>query len=188
MKTNNINKLLLAACMLCASNLQAQQNENAHKWGIETELIAPFLPEVGIITIKATRTIVGQPSGNHGDLLVGIYARPNVKHDIVKTIDEYLFTLGYRHYFLRGLHAELQSDIGYAWGNQNKIDGKDYNNVAWLGEANIGYKFDFRKRTASNLYIIPQFGVLSGLSTDIGPRGGKSDTFIQGKLLVGINF
>jgi hypothetical protein len=159
------------------------------KWGIETELIAPFLPEVGIITIKATRTITRNASGTlHGDLLLGAYLRPNVKHDVVEKINEYLITVGYRQYFFKGLHLEAQLDGGYAWGTNNKIDGKDYNNAALLGEVNAGYTFHLPTKKNANFYILPQFGVLHGLETNIGPRGGKSDTFIQGKLLVGIRF
>lgn len=159
----------------------------AKKWGIETELIQPFLPNVGIIRIQATYRLTA-PEKKQGDLLIGAYIRPNVKHDIVEKINEYLFIAGYRQYFWRGLHAEAKSNLGYAWGTRNLIDGKDYNNLSWFWEANAGYKFDFAKKQHTNLYAIAQFGILSKITADIGPRGGKSDTFIQGNLLVGINF
>ena len=186
-----MKKLLLTSVLMVWGIIGFAQNETKepYKWGIETELIAPFLPEVGIITVKATRTIYQNASGTmHGDLLLGIYARPNVAHDIVETIDEYLLTVGYRQYFYKGLHAEAQLDGGYAWGKNNKIDGKDYNNFALLGEINLGYTFTISSNQKPRFYILPQAGVLSGLSTDIGPRGGKSDTFFQGKLIVGYRF
>lgn len=171
------------------ANAQTSSNSAKPKWGFEVELIAPFLPEVGIITFKATRTITENSSKTmHGDLLLGAYIRPNVKHDIVETIDEYLITVGYRQYLYKGFHVEAQLDGGYAWGNKNKIDGKDYNNFALLGEVNTGYTINLPTKKNANFYILPQLGGLHGLSTDIGPRGGKSDTFIQGKLLVGIRF
>lgn len=190
MKTSFVT-LVLSVTSLVSVFAQAQNPgiDPAPKWGIETELIAPFLPEVGIITIKATRTITGNTNERmHGDLLLGVYLRPNVKHDIVETIDEYLLTIGYRQYFVKGFHLEAQIDGGYAWGTNNKIDRKDYNNFALLGEVNTGYTFHFPSAKKSNFYILPQIGVLHGLETNIGPRGGKSDTFIQGKLLVGIRF
>lgn len=171
--------------------VEAQEKVEFSKptWAIETELIAPFLPEIGIITVKATKTITENRSKTmHGDLLLGIYARPNVAHDIVETIDEYLLTVGYRQYFYKGFHVEAQLDAGYAWGTKNKIDGKDYNNFALLGEINSGYKIFLSNKSKNNLYVLPQAGILSGLSTNIGPRGGKSDTFIQGKLIIGIQF
>jgi hypothetical protein len=117
-----------------------------------------------------------------------MYIRPNVKHDIVEKINAYLFVTGYRQYFWKGLHAEAKSNLGYAWGTKNGIDGKDYNNLSWFWEANAGYKFDFAKKENCKFYVIPQFGVLSSITANIGPRGGKPDTFLQGNLLVGINF
>ncbi len=123
-----------------------------------------------------------------GNLLLGIYARPNVSHDIVETIEEYLLTFGYRQYFYKRLHAEAQIDAGYAWGTKNKIDGRDYNNFALLSEVNMSYTINVSKKKSNNFYVLPQVGFLSGLSTDIGPRGGKSDNFFQGKLTVGIQF
>ena len=64
----------------------------------------------------------------------------------------------------------------------------DYESFSWFWEANAGYKLDFAKKQNTNLYVIAQFGILSKITADIGPRGGKSDTFPQGNLVVGINF
>ena len=77
--------------------------ESPKKWGIETELIQPFLPNVGIIRLTATRTISSAKSKMKGDLLLGMYIRPNVKHDVVEKINEYMLVLGYRQYFWKGL-------------------------------------------------------------------------------------
>ncbi len=177
-------QILIGVILLPGSNTFAQSNSAIQKrWGLETELIQPFLPEVGIYRIQATRKIKAA-----SDLIIGAYIRPNVKHDIVEKISEYLFVLGYRQYLWKGMHIEAKSNIGYAWGTKNKIDGKDYNNFSWFWEANAGYKFDFAKKLHTNLYVIPQFGILSSISSNIGPRGGKSDTFIQGNVLFGFNF
>ena len=181
-------KIFLAAFLLLNSKAFAQVGLTSSKnWGIETELIQPFLPNVGIVRIQTTFRLT-TPEKKQGDLLIGAYIRPNVKHDIVEKINEYLLILGYRQYFWKGLHAEAKSNLGYAWGTKNLIDGKDYNKLSWFWEANAGYKFNFANKPKSNLYAIAQFGILSKISANIGPRGGKSDTFIQGNLLVGINF
>jgi hypothetical protein len=164
------------------------QDSTPKKWGIETELIQPVLPNVGIIRVQTTLTLTAPESKMKGDLLLGAYIRPNVKHDIVEKINEYLLVTGYRQYLWKGLHAEAKSNLGYAWGTKNLIDGNDYNNLSWFWEANAGYKFDFAKKQNTHLYAIAQFGILSKITADIGPRGGKSDTFPQGNLLVGINF
>jgi hypothetical protein len=162
------------------------------KWGLETELIQPFLPEVGIMRFTATRTISSENSKMKGDLLLGMYIRPNVKHDVVEKINEYMVAIGYRQYFWKGLHLEAKANIGYAWGTKNLIDGKDYETSTVFWESNLGYKFNISTKSKSNLYLIPQFGLIGNAkgenTVNIGPRGGKADTFIQGSLIVGINF
>lgn len=181
--------LLFAILSLFSYQAQSQQTSSlSPKWGFETELVQPLIPNVGIFRFQATRTVTAPDSKMKGDFLIGAYIRPNIKHDIVEKINEYLLALGYRQYLWKGLHAEAKSNLGYAWGTKNLIDGKDYNNLSWFWEANAGYKFDFAKKTHTNFYIIAQMGVLSSISANIGPRGGKSDTFLHGNLLIGINF
>lgn len=158
------------------------------RWGIETELVQPFIPNVGIYRLQATYTFTAPARANRGDLLIGAYIRPNVKHDITEKINEYMFVVGYRQHLWRGLHVEGKSNIGYAWGTKNLLDGKDYNNLSWFWEANAGYRFSLAGKGRTGLYVLPQIGVLSSISADIGPRGGKSDTFLQGNLMVGFQF
>lgn len=170
------------------ARLAARPDETAAAWGLETELVQPFVPGVHIGRLRATRTLWGQPAGARGELLAGVYLRPDVDHDIVDTIDEYLLALGYRQYFFRGLHADLALEAGWAWGHRNLIDGKDYSNPVLLVDANLGYRVDLLRRSPGGvgLYVAPQLGVLAGLITDIGPRGGKDDVFLQGKLVLGV--
>jgi hypothetical protein len=162
------------------------------KWGLETELVQPILPEVGIIRLTATRTITPEKSKLKGDLLVGMYIRPNVKHDVVEKINEYMLVLGYRQYFWKGLHLEAKTNVGYAWGTKNLIDGKDYETSTVFWETNLGYKFKITDKSKSSMYLIPQLGVIGNAkgenSVNIGPRGGKLDTFFQGSLIIGVNF
>jgi hypothetical protein len=167
-------------------------NDVPKKWGIETELVQPFLPTINIIRIQATRTLTPLDSKMKGDLLFGMYIRPNVKHDVVEKINEYMVILGYRQYLWKGLHLEAKANIGYAWGTKNLIDGKNYETSTIFWESNLGYKFNLTNKTKSSLYVIPQFGVIGNAkgenTVNIGPRGGKPDTFIQGGLIFGINF
>jgi hypothetical protein len=193
MKMKKTIQSLAAACILISGHAFSQTTESPSKqWGIETELVQPFIPTVGIIRIQGTRTLTSSENKLKGDLLFGGYIRPNVKHDVVEKINEYMLILGYRQYLWKGLHIEAKSNIGYAWGTRNLIDNKNYETVTWFWEANIGYKFDFLKKDKMNLYVIPQFGALGNArgnnTTNIGPRGGKPDTFIQGGLIVGVNF
>ncbi len=191
---NKILSTVFATFLLINDNLFAQDSSNhaQKKWGIETELVQPFLPQVGIIRIQGTRTIGSPASNTKGDLLFGAYIRPNVKHDVVEKINEYMLILGYRQYFWKGLHFEGKANVGYAWGTKNLIDGKDYETSTIFWESNLGYKFKLTDKTKSSLYVIPQFGMIGNAkgenTVNIGPRDGKPDTFIQGSLLVGFNF
>jgi hypothetical protein len=185
--------VVIATILLVNSKSFSQSSSsNSLKWGIETDLVQPFLPNVGIIRLTATRTITAQKSKMKGDLLFGMYIRPNVKHDVVEKINEYMAVLGYRQYFWKGLHAEAKANVGYAWGTKNLIDGKDYESSTIFWESNIGYKFSIANKSKSSIYLIPQFGIIGNAkgenTTNIGPRGGKADTFVQGSLIVGINF
>lgn len=165
-----------------------------HAWALETELVQPFIPTVGIIRLRGARTLWGTPGGLRGDLLVGAYLRPGIAHEIVDRINEYLLTVGYRQYVWRGAHVEVELDAGWAWGT-NRIDGKLYSNPSLLLNVNAGYRFGFFEPggffdngSAVGFFVTPQVGFLQGLATNIGPRGGRPDTFLTAGLLVGLSF
>ncbi len=186
-------KILSVSLLLLSGKVFAQTSINApRKWGLETELVQPFLPNVGILRFTATRTISSAKRKQKGDLLLGMYIRPNVKHDVVEKINEYMLVLGYRQYFWKGLHLEGKANIGYAWGTKNLFDGKDYETSTIFWESNLGYKFNIKNKAKSNLYLIPQLGAIGNAkgnnTVNIGPRNGKADTFIQGSLIIGVNF
>ena len=158
----------------------------ACKWGLELELVQPFIPSVEIWNLQVTRNLFSNGS-QRGDLVLGAYIRPNVEHDVVEKIDEYMFYLAYRHFFWKGLHIEAGMNTGYYWGKKNLVNGKDYEGIALFWESNIGYKFNLGKK--KQFFINPQFGFLGTMGVaDIGPRQGKPDNFIQGNLFVGFNF
>ncbi len=164
------------------------EQPSPHPWSLETDLIQPFVPTVGILRLRATRTVWGTPGGLRGDLMVGVFLRPNVEHTIVERINEYLLTVGYRQYFWKGLHVEAELNGGWAWGT-NRLDGQLYSNPSVLLNLNAGYRFGFFDRGGPvGFFVTPQVGVIQGLWTNIGPRGGRSDTFLQAGLLVGVSF
>jgi hypothetical protein len=179
------------------SSESAQADNNpVHKWGIEAEAIQPFLPTVNIFRIRGARSLWGTPVGLRGDLLLGAYLRPGIKHDVLNYIHEYQVSVGYRQYLWRGLHAEAGLDVGAAWGT-NRFDSKRYTTATLFLNANVGYRFGFfepggffeNKKSSVGVYAIPQFGVYAGLGVaDIGPRNGKPDVFLQGNLVLGVSF
>ena len=186
----NSIKIIVVAIVLLINIQTNAQTSDSKKWGFEADLIQPFLPEIEIITVKFTRTIFGETDGKHGDLMLGAFIRPNVKHDVVDVIDEYMASIGYRQYFTKNLNFELQYYAGNVDAKKNKVDGKDYSGFVHFAEANVGYKLNIYKSNGITLYTMPQFGYLQGLNEEliIGPRNGKADAFVQGKLQIGISF
>lgn len=165
-------------------------------WAFEIDLIQPLVPTIHVIRPKFTWTV--WRSGEHlrGDLLLGGFIRPHIKHDIVETIDEYMLTLGYRQYLWKELHVEAGALVGYAWGT-NKFDGKFYETPTLFLEINAGYRFAFFQpggffdngTDSHRFYVATQIGfIFSGGISSIGPRDGKPDYFAQGALLVGRSF
>jgi len=176
---------LILVSVILALSLQAQI-DNPFRWSFEAELIQPFVPTVEIFNIQATRTIF-ENTKQKGELVIGAYIRPNVEHDVVEEIDEHMLYVAYRHFLWRGFHAEAGMNTGYYWGWKNLVDGRDYEGIGMYWEANIGYKWNVGK--SNRFFVNPQFGAVGtmGLS-DIGPRNGKTDNFVQGNLFLGVNF
>lgn len=174
--------------VLAGADVTTTAAPTTHPWSLEIDAVQPFVPTVGIVKPKLTRTLTGNPGGFRTDLVVGAYLRPHISHDVVEHIDEYMVVLGARQYLWRGLHVEALLDAGYAWG-RNKVDGKDYRTPTLFLEASVGYRFELLELGGAALFVAPQFGVLGSLGiADIGPRNGKPDWFLQGNLLVGAAF
>jgi hypothetical protein len=190
MMSRALPALCIAMLLVPAAHAQRADTSDARRWGLEADLVQPFIPEVNIITIKATRTITGVPSAAHGDLMLGVFVRPNITHDVVTRISEHMGSIGYRQYIRGGLHAEAQYLAGYVWGTRNLVDRKDYEGFVHFAEANVGYRIPLGRAAGRRLYATPQIGFLQGLNDElvIGPRNGKADAFVTGKLLVGFSF
>ncbi|MEZ4361523.1 MAG: hypothetical protein R3B48_15155 [Kofleriaceae bacterium] len=158
-------------------------------YGLELDVVQPFVPTVHIIKPKLSVHLWGDAHDRRGELIVGLYLRPHIEHDVVETIDEYMLVAGYRQYLWRGLHAEVLLDGGLAWG-KNKVDQRDYTTPTLFLDANVGYRVTLLERGGPvGLYVAPQLGVIGSLGlADIGPRNGKPDWFLQGNLLVGARF
>jgi hypothetical protein len=186
-----MRQLILAAIFILIGKLTFAQSDSSHskpikKWSIEVELVQPFIPTVEIWTIQATRNLFTNRL-QKGEIVLGAYIRPNVTHDVVEKIDEYMLYTAYRHYFWKGLHIEAGMNTGYYWGKKNLVNGKDYEGLALFWESNIGYKLNLGK--TKRFFVNPQFGFLGTMGiADIGPRQGKPDNFVQGNLLIGFNF
>lgn len=167
-----------------------------HRWGLETEVVQPLVPTVNIVRLRATFSAWGDATALRGDLMLGVYLRPGIEHDIVERISEYQLSVGYRQYFWRGFHAEVGLDAGLAWGT-NRFDGQFYRTPTLFLNTNLGYRFGFfepggffdDQRSSLGFFVAPQVGVLTSLGVaNIGPRNGKPDVFPQANLIIGLSF
>lgn len=132
---------------------KAQTIQNSNRpWGVEFNAVWPFVPVVEIYTAKATRTIWTKEKA-HGDITFGILLRPGTsKDENAEEFSGFGLTLGYRHYFWKGLHAELALFSSLASEVNNKIDDQDYQGFTVTTEFYTGYRFDVLKRPTYSLY------------------------------------
>jgi hypothetical protein len=189
---------LLTVLILCAVPELTTEAPvtGVHHWGVEAEVLQPWIPTVNLTRVRMSRTLWGSPTGLRGDLMLGVYLRPNIVHDVLERISEYMLVAGYRQYFWRGLHAEVSLEGGVAWGT-NRFDGREYVTPTLFLNANAGYRFGFfeaggflsERAGPVGFFVIVQGGVLASLGVaNIGPRNGKPDVFPQGNLVVGVSF
>lgn len=186
-----ITILAMIATSVLTFNLKAQtsQNQNSEKpWGVEFNVVWPFVPGVEIYTAKATRTIWTKEK-SHGDITIGFLLRPGTAEDEnAEEFSEFGLNFGYRHYFWKGLHAELALYPSFAREVNNKIDGQDYEGFAMTTEFYTGYRFDVLKRTTYSLYLMPQAGIGYNVISNLGPETEANAPFPTLNLQIGINF
>jgi hypothetical protein len=158
------------------------------KWGAEFNVVWPFVPGVEIFTAKATRSLWTRGNA-HGDLTFGLLWRPGTTEDEnAAEFSEIGGNLGYRHYFWKGLHAELALYPSFARESENKIDGQDYQGFALTTEFYAGYKFDIFKRQQYALYLMPQAGIGYNALSDLGPATEENAPFPTLNLQIGVSF
>lgn len=207
-KTKTIFSIVISFSM-CVSSLVAKDI----KWTIETDLAWPIIPTVEIGRIQVNKTLWGNWKEKHGELILGTFLRPGIKHDVVEQITEYAGSVGYRHYFNSNWHIEAKYYAGYVWTRNNLQNRrlyepffylsdipavqlaayqeirKDYKGEVHFIEALVGYRFLLSESDERSVFLMPQFGVFKGLhnSDIIGPRNGKEETFVVGNLILGMS-
>ncbi|GMQ30278.1 hypothetical protein [Algoriphagus confluentis] len=170
------------------ANAQTTSELKVLRWGIEYNVVWPYVPGVEIYTLRATRTLWTKEN-SHGDLTFGLLWRPGTDEDEnAEEFSEFGINLGYRHYFWKGWHAELALYPSLASEKRNKIDGQDYEGFALTTEFYVGYKFDIIKRSTHNFYLMPQAGMGYNAVSNLGPETEANAPFPTLNLQVGINF
>lgn len=182
---NVILTTVVSICMLLSAIAQQKTSKN---WGLEVNVVWPFVPGVEIYTAKATNT-VWQNNTAQGDITFGVLIRPGTNNDEnAERFSEFGLNLGYRHYFWKGFHAELALYPSLARETNNFADGKDYQGFALTTELYTGYRFTLYSGSAYSWYLMPQAGVGYNPISNLGPSTEVNSPFPTLNLQVGVRF
>jgi hypothetical protein len=145
--------LLIGLVSMLTVNAFAQSDSKESKFGLETDILWPFL-------VQTTRTHFTMKLWQKGNLRGDVYAGVNIDFPRDRETEgrfaDYSLATGYRQYFWKGLHLEFSQTTGLGVLENHVTTGKTYNSFDWLITGYVGYKFEFAKQ---KLYVIPQFGV-----------------------------
>ena len=138
---------------LLTNTVTAQTAQKESKFGIETDILWPFL-------VQTTRTHftvkLWQKGHLRGDVYVGLNIDFPRERETEGRFADYSLASGYRQYFWKGLHAEFSQTTGLSVLQNHVTTGKTYNSFDWLITGYVGYKFEFARK---KFYILPQFGI-----------------------------
>lgn len=172
-------------------NVSAQSEEKQSKFGIETDILWPFVAQAS----RTHFTVKLWQKGNlRGDVYVGLNFDFPRDRETEGRFADYSLASGYRQYFWKGLNLEFSQTTGLGILQNHVSTRKTYQSFDWLVSGYIGYKFEFAKK---KLYVLPQFGVASVLyksnpwpifeDNTLTKEVGESP-FMLGTLRFGYNF
>ena len=145
--------LLLGIVSVLTMNVFAQSESTESKFGLETDILWPFI-------VQTTRTHFTIKLWQKGNLRGDVYAGVNIDFPRDRETEgrfaDYSLATGYRQYFWKGLHLEFSQTTGLGVLENHVTTEKTYNSFDWLMSGYVGYKFEFAEK---KLYAIPQFGV-----------------------------
>ena len=183
-----------ATLLLHLTPVQAQratENEapaSTKRYGIETNLVWPFVPGINIWQLKSA-TVIHQGRQQSGEFILGALYRRTLQDENAAVHREIGGILGYRHFFYKGLHAEFNTHLTAAAALQNKIDQRDYRSFAFTTELYAGYRFEMARPRRVSFYLTPQVGLGRNLYAALGPESETgSGIFPIASLLAGIRF
>lgn len=136
--------LIILIILSSLQDLSAQQNDTTVKAG---RLNSFDISPMGNIFIVQ----YGRKISKNSELILGTsYTNPAILNVIQYPGTEQIFTLelGYRRYFWRNLHAEIQIDPQY-FNCEDTTENKIYNGFGLTPEIRMGYRFDFSIRKTS---------------------------------------
>ncbi len=141
-------------------------HDSSHRLGLE---VTPLSPLIRIWVLHLTYALWSQ-----GELTTG-YAYMNNNLGDLGRANAHSVLLGYRHFFWRGLHAELE-----LWPAYDRVlsfeDNQTYAAFDIWGELRVGYRFDLLRNETLDLYVLPQLAVGTGLYSSNPPPGIESES------------
>ena len=165
----------------------AVEEPAASRVGLETNVLWPFIPGVGIYSAKATLPL-WSAGELEGELTLGFLYRPPLFRDTEGTFSELGLNLGYRQFLWKGLNVELALWPSRATLLDNVVDGRDYVSWGLTTELYAGWRFDFAGPGGLDFYILPQVGAgMTAFTSDPWPiQGGEDGPFFVGNLILGL--
>ena len=152
------NTLTVILFLFIVNQSFAQQLEKAQppqpKWGLETNVLWPIFPG-NLIRVQATRTL-WQKQHLKGDVLVGFNVNFPQDRATEGRFSDYSLVTGYRQYLYRGLHVEVNQQIGYGSLQNHVTTDKEYRSLDWGVQLLGGYKYDIPN---TRWYTAVQLGV-----------------------------
>ena len=146
---------LIGIVNMMTASVFAQSEQKEKKYGLETDILWPFL-------VQTTRTHFTIKLWQKGHFRGDVYAGVNIdfprNRETEGRFADYSLATGYRQYFWKGLHLEFSQTTGLGVLQNHVKTGKTYQSFDWLITGYAGYKFEFSQK---RMYIIPQFGVAS---------------------------
>lgn len=151
--------LVLSISILAAAQTPAQNSSkkivssdtaSVKKNNIEASLFGAI---AGFYKVSYLRTIA-QKRGLARQLSFGFSTVPKVKREKEGYFLDASLWLGYRHFFWKGLHADLGMVHSYAQVTENPSSpNKTFNSYGFSNYALIGYQFTFAKSKPVSYYL-----------------------------------
>jgi hypothetical protein len=145
--------LIVVVAFMLSTTASAQTNDPKSTYGIETDVLWPFL-------VQTTRTHFIVKVWQNGHLRGDVYGGLNIDFPRDRETEgrfaDYSLATGYRQFLWNGLHLEFSQTTGLGVLENHVSTGKTYNSFDWLVSGYVGYKYEF---AGDKFYLLPQFGV-----------------------------
>jgi hypothetical protein len=148
---NIFSKIILTFGLMLTVGIGTLFAQEAGDWALETSLDFP-------IAVQIYMAQFAYRIGENDELLFGpCFQNWKDQGEAKGQAHAYTLILGYRHYFWKGLHAEVELFPAYN-SFDSSVDGRTYGGFETWIEYRVGWKFKFSLGDV-RLFITPQPGL-----------------------------